>query len=183
MGHSSLRVAVGGIIHYPSLVFGGMLRGSNGTHDIGGVSSFNGTSLGVDTALTQGKALTLNNVSNSGNFTSNDSLTWDGGVNTAAGTFTVNAKANVTAFENNGVIAIRQGGVLKNSGSDLVSGGGGRIVIDRLGQLELASSDLHLNGSLLINNGSIKGTVIVHFNGMAAGSESFGKVNLFDNGR
>ena len=183
LGRSALRVAGGGTIRYPPAVVGGILRGNGGTHDLSAATSFNGTSFGVDTVLTQDEPLTLTNVSNSGRFTSNDALTWDGGVNTSAGTFTVNGKANVTALENNGVIAIRRGGQLVNSNSDLVSGGGGRIIIDPQGRLELVASEMHLSGSLLVNNGDVKGTVNVHFNGLAAGSGSFGKVNLFDNGR
>jgi autotransporter-associated beta strand protein/T5SS/PEP-CTERM-associated repeat protein len=183
LGRSSLRVAGGGTIHYPPLVIGGVLRGGNGTHDITAVASFNGTAFGVDTAPTQDKPLVLNNVSNSGHFTSNDSLTWDGGVNTSAGTLTVNGKASVTSFENDGVITVRRGGSLVNSNSDLVSGGGSRITIESQGRLELTSSELQLNGGLLLNNGVVKGTTNVHFNGMATGSGEFGKVILFENGR
>ncbi|MDB5319304.1 MAG: Extracellular serine protease precursor [Phycisphaerales bacterium] len=184
LGHSSLRVSGGGTIIYPPTVIGGFIRGSDGQHNLKAVTSFNGTTFAVDSALSQDNPLTLNNVTNSGNFTNNDSLTWDGGVNTSAGTFTVNAKGTlVTAFENNGVIAIQRGGSLTNSNTTLVSGGGSRIDIDSQGQLNLVSSELNLNGSLLINNGAVKGTVNVHFNGLATGSGDFGKINLFENGR
>src|SRR5205085_6495696 len=138
----------------PPTVIGGFIRGSDGKHNIKNVASFNGTTFAVDSALTVDNPLALNNVANSGNLTSNASLTWDGGVNTSAGTLTINNDIRVSSFENNGVINIPRKALLTNSSTNLVSGGGGRINID--GEMDLVSSELHLNGSLLVNNGLIK---------------------------
>jgi autotransporter-associated beta strand protein len=183
LGHSALRVAGGGTIQYPPVVFGGFIRGAQGTHDLKAVTSFNGTTFAGDSALTHDKPLTLYNVTNNGDFTSNESLTWDGGANSTSGIFNINSKTNVTSFLNDGVINVGRGGQLVNSNTRFVSGGGSRIVIDREGRLELPSSELHLRGGLLVNKGVIKGIVNVHFNGLAAGSGEFGEVRLFDNGR
>src|SRR5207253_1789077 len=113
----------------------------------------------------------------------NDSLNWDGGLNSSAGTFIINAKTSLSSFENDGVINIQRGGVLTNSNTNLVSGGGGRITIDANGQLNLNASELHLNGSLLVNNGLIKGTTNVNFGALAKGSGTYGAVNVTDGGR
>src|SRR5882672_3646887 len=53
LGLSSLRVAGGGTINYPPTVIGGFIRGSDGNHNLKGVTSFNGTTFAVDSALTQ----------------------------------------------------------------------------------------------------------------------------------
>ncbi len=183
LGNSSVRVAAGGTINYPPTVIGGFIRGSDGRHNIKSVTSFNGTTFAVDSALTVDNPLALNNVINSGNLTSNDSLTWDGGVNSSAGTFTINAKTSVSSFENNGIINIERGGALTNSNTNLVSGGGGRIIINPNGQLSLDASELHLNGSLLVNNGIIRGTTNVNFGALAKGAGEYGEVNVTDGGR
>jgi autotransporter-associated beta strand protein len=182
LGNSSLRVNGGGTIHYPPTVIGGFIRG-NGNHDIKNVTSFNGTTFGVDSAITQDNQLALNNVVNSGNFTNNDLLTWDGGVNSSAGTFTINSEARVSSFENNGVIAIHRRGLLTNSNTNLVSGGGSRIIIEEQGSLDLGKSELHLNGSLLVNNGLIRGRTNVNFGALAKGAGEYGEVNVTDGGR
>jgi fibronectin-binding autotransporter adhesin len=183
LGLSSLRVSGGGTIQYPPTVIGGFIRGSDGKHDLKAVTSFNGTTFAVDSALTLDNPLTLNNVSNSGNLTNNDSLTWDGGVNTSAGTFTINNQATVTSFENNGVIAIQRRALLTNSNTNLVSGGGSRITIDGQGEMDLVSSELHLNGSLLVNNGLICGRTNVNFGALAKGAGEYGEVNVTDGGK
>ncbi len=183
LGHSSLRVAGGGTIEYPPTVIGGFLRGSDGSHQIRFVNSFNGTTFAVDSALTQDDPLALNNVTNSGNFTNNDTLTWNGGVNTSAGRFTVNSTAMVSSFENNGLLTIARRSILGNSDTHLVSGGGSRIIIEEQGELELTKSELHLNGSLLVNNGLIRGTTNVNFGALAKGGGEYGEVNVTDGGR
>jgi fibronectin-binding autotransporter adhesin len=184
LGHSSLRVAGGGTINYPPTVIGGFIRGSDGNHNIKNVTSFNGTTFAVDSALTFDNPLTLNNVTNSGNLTNNASLTWDGGLNTSAGRFTINSEASVTSFENNGVINIQRHGALLNSTTNLVSGGGSRITIDGQGELRLNDkSELHLNGSLLVNNGLIRGRTNVNFGAVAKGAGEYGEVNVTDGGR
>jgi autotransporter-associated beta strand protein len=183
LGHSSLRVAGGGTINYAPTVIGGFIRGSDGNHNIKSVTSFNGTTFAVDSALTFDNPLTLNNVTNSGNLTSNASLIWDGGVNSSAGTFTINNATTVSSFENDGVMHIQRGAALTNSNTNLISGGGSRITIDRDGSLELNKSELHLNGSLLVNNGLIRGRTNVNFGALAKGAGEYGEVNVTDGGR
>src|SRR6185436_2949801 len=176
--------AGGGTIEYPAVVVGGFIRGSDGNHDLKQVLSFNGTTFAVDSALNQEKALVLNDVANSGSFTNDYSLTWNGGVNTSAGIFTINSEAMVSSFENNGVIAIQRHGTLINSNTNLVSGGGGRITIENQGAIELNDkTQLHLNGSLLVNNGLIRGTTNVNFGALAKGAGEYGEVNVTDGGR
>jgi fibronectin-binding autotransporter adhesin len=186
LGFSSLRVAGGGTIHYPPTVIGGFIRGSDGNHDLKDVVSFNGTTFAVDSVLAPSNPLTLNNVTNSGKLTSNSSLGWNGGVNSSAGTFTINseASASVSSFENNGVIAIQRRAVLTNSDTNLVSGGGSRITIDSQGELVLNNkSELHLNGALLVNNGLIRGRTNVNFGSLAKGAGEYGEVNVTDGGK
>ena len=181
-GHSSLRVSGGGTMRYPATVVGGFVRGSDGLHDIKEVASFNGTTFAVDSAITVDNALALNNVTNSGELTANKPLTWNGGVNASAGRFTLNSEATVSSFENDGLIAIQRRGLLLNSITDLVSGGGSRITIDEGGSLQLNKSELHLNGSLLVNNGLILGTTNVNFGSLLTGTGEFGEVRLSPGG-
>jgi fibronectin-binding autotransporter adhesin len=183
LGHSSLRVSAGGTIEYPPTVIGGFIRGSDGLHDLKVVTSFNGTTFAVDSALLPKDSLTLNNVINSGNLTIEAPIAWNGGVNTSAGRFTINTEASVSSFENNGVIAISRRSTLINSNTDLVSGGGSRITIEEQGRLELNKSELHLNGSLLVNNGLIKGMTNVNFGALAKGAGEYGEVNVTDGGK
>jgi autotransporter-associated beta strand protein len=182
-GHSSFRVSGGGTIHYPTNVMGGFLRGSDGTHDIREVASFNGTTFGADTALTPPNPIQLNNVTNSGALTSSGTIRWDGGGNASAGRFTVDGETLVSSFENNGVMTIRRHGFLINSDTNLVSGGGSEITIEGQGQIFLqGGTTLDLRGSLLVNNGTVGGTTNVYFGALAAGVGSFDKVIVHPGG-
>ncbi len=179
---SSLHANPGSVIHYNSpILVGGYLYGG-GTHDIAGVTSFNGTTFGVGVNLNL-LGTTLNSVTNSGALTVNG-VNWNGGYNTAAGSIAVFSSLNVNGFENTGAITINGRSSLINSATNLVSGGGGRITINSQGAISLqGGTTLNLNGSLLINNGSITGTTNVNFGALAKGSGVYGPVNVNDGGR
>src|SRR5205814_5834200 len=103
--------------------------------------------------------------------------------NSSAGALIINNSANITGFENTGSITISNGGALINSGNNLTSGGGGKITINSGGQLNLGATSLDLNGSVLINNGTISGVTNVNFGALAKGSGVYGAVNVTDGGR
>ena len=163
-------------------VTGGFLRGP-GTHAITGTANFSGVTALAGSNVTQSAATTLNNFTNAGNLISSAPLVWDGGFNSSAGSFTINNNASVSGFENTGAITLNTGGNLTNSGNTLTSGGGGRITINSGGQLNLGATSLDLNGSLLINNGTISGTTNVNFGALAKGSGIYGAINVTDGGR
>jgi len=185
LGFSSLRANPGGTILFTTpTIFGGYFRGGGGNFAIQQVTSFNGTTFAPDMVLTQNNPLTLRNVTNSGVLTNNVPLVWDGGSNSAAGAFIVNSPdAAVSGFENTGVITVNNGGVLRNSATNLASGGGGRITINAGGRINLIASSLNLSGSLLINNGIISGTTNVNYGSLAKGAGVYGAVNVTDGGR
>lgn len=179
----SIQVNPGITLSYNgATVSGGYLRGP-GTHAISGAANFSGVIALPDSTIAQNAATTLNNFTNSGALANNAPLTWDGGYITSAGRFTVNSTANTSAFENNGAVTIANAATLSNSGTALVSGGGSVINVNSGGTLDVSANSLELFGSLLLNNGHVNGPVNVHFNALAAGTGSFGPVNLFDNGR
>jgi hypothetical protein len=96
---------------------------------------------------------------------------------------TVNNTANVRDWTNDGVVTVNSGGVLSNTGSDLVSGGGSRITVQSGGQLNVETGfSLDLQGSLLVNNGTINGATEVYYGATAKGGGVFGSVAVFDGG-
>jgi autotransporter-associated beta strand protein len=166
---------------------GGSLFGP-GNHVIGtggatftGTDLFNGVKLAINapltmTAITSGAAIQVAN---------NQTLTWNGGRMSAGGSLTLGqgAVASVRSFESSGRIVIQNGGELDNSGTNLVSGGGGVIEVRAGGILSSPATTIELNGSLLVNNGTVDGTTNVNFGSLAKGAGSFGPVNVSDGGR
>jgi len=104
------------------------------------------------------------------------------------GGITVNGTLNVQSWGNQGVVTVNAGGVLSNSVSNLVSGGGSRIYVGSVstpgGQLNLqGGTSLDLQGSLLVNNGTITGPTNVYYGSLAKGAGTFGAVNVYDGGK
>ncbi len=180
----SIQVNAGTTLTYTgATVSGGFWRGP-GTHAITGVdpSTVSGVTALVGSNILQNGAATLNNFSNAGTFQSNAPLTWDGGFNLGGGAMTVTSTLNTTAFQNDGLITLRSGGTLSNSGNDLASTGGSRITVSSGSTLQLNGTNLNLHGALLVNQGTISGTTNAHFGSLAKGTGSFGTVNVFDGG-
>ena len=181
---TSLRANAGGTIVYDvSRVVGGFLRGT-GTHNISSVRTFEGTTFGADVLLSQNAPLTLNNVNSSGRLNNNALLLWDGGINTSAGSIIVNSVMTLLSFENEGTITINAGGTLNNSVTNLVNGGGAKMIVNHDGHVVLAGgTSLDLNGSLLVNNGVITGPTNVNYGSLAKGAGIYGAINITDGGR
>jgi hypothetical protein len=178
----SLQVATGVTLTYTNAtVNGGFLRGP-GTHAIGANSLFSGVTALNGTNISQSQPTTLVNFTNAGSLTSSASLTWDGGFNTSAGIITVNNAFNIQGFENDGIITVNSGGAITNTTSPLVSGGGARITINPGGAIN-AGPSFELNGSLLVNNGTITGTTNVNYGSLAKGSGVYGPINVTDGGK
>jgi len=179
----SIEAASGVVVNYTNAtVNGGFLRGP-GTHAIGAGSIFSGVTALNGSFITQNAAATLTNFINSGSIVNGAPLNWDGGYNTAAGSIAVNSNLATNAFENTGNITINSGGVLNNTTSPLVSGGGSRITINSGGNLNVVTTALELNGALLVNNGAITGPTNVNFGSLAKGSGVYGAVNVTDGGK
>jgi autotransporter-associated beta strand protein len=170
-------------------VSGGFLRGP-GTHELTGSTNFNAVTALPGTNIVQDGPVFLNNFTNSGTFTNNADLAWDGGYNTASGHVIVNGTLTTAGFENNGTITINgdnpaatAAGMLANSENDLASGGGSRLTIQSGGLLQLNGTSLNLHGALAVNNGTIAGgTTNVYFGALAAGTGSFGTVVIHPGG-
>jgi hypothetical protein len=94
----------------------------------------------------------------------------------------VNNTFNTQGFENDGVINVFSGGAITNTTSPLVSGGGARITVNPGATLN-AGPSFELNGSLLVNNGTVTGTTNVNYGALAKGSGVYGTVNVNDGGR
>ncbi len=183
-GVGSLTAGTGGTITYNNgvAVQGGSLFGP-GTQSIGaGGASFTGTTSYAP--LTQTGPAVLRSFTNAGAFTNNGLLTWNGGRNDDAGVMTINAVANLSNVSSRGVLTVNSGGVINNTVSSLVFGGGSRTTINSGGVLNaLGGTTVELNGGLLTNNGTITGTLNVNYGGTARGAGIFGTVNVGDGGK
>ena len=186
LGAGSIRANAGGAIEYGNVtVNGGFLRGpgihtvlSGATVNLNGVTSFNSTT------LVQNGLANLTNVSNGGQITNGAVLNWDGGANSSSGRLTVNHTANLRDWTNDGVVTINSGGIVNDTGSDLVSGGGSRFTVLVGGQVNVQTGyALSLQGSLLVNNGTINGTTTINYGATAKGAGVFGPVAVLDGGR
>jgi autotransporter-associated beta strand protein len=178
----SLQVSAGVTLGYShATVNGGFLRGP-GTHTIGNNSIFSGVTALNGANIDQSRPTTLVNFTNAGTLNSSADITWDGGFNTSAGIINVSSTFNTQGFENDGTIAVADGATITNTSSSLVSGGGGRISIEKGGTIN-AGPSFELNGSLLVNNGRVTGTTNVNFGALAKGSGVYDAVNVTDGGK
>ncbi len=194
LGARSLGAAVvlanaGSTVQYTSTTVAGGLLVGTGQHDISAVRRLVGTSVSNGVVLAPATGTSFVGVSNAGQITNanNRTLSWNGGANTS-GTLTVLGNTALSGFSSGGVIDVRAGGLLRNLGTDLVLTGGSRTQIGKAetqgGTLRLeGDTRLQLNGGLLVNNGTIEGTVQVNHGGQAKGAGQYGAVIVGDGGR
>ncbi len=184
-------MAGGSVVYQDATVNGGFLRGP-GVHTFvaGFNNSMNGMTIDNGAVLQQSGSASFTDVSNAGqiNDNSNAVLTWQGASNATSGQINVSGSAslNVSEWYNDGVITINNGGLLNNSVSRLVSGGGSRITVNSGGTLNADSNaegvTLDLDGALLVNNGTVTGTTNVYYGATAQGSGTFGLINVYEGG-
>src|SRR5207249_8796610 len=112
---------------------------------------------------------------------------WSNGTNTSAGRLTVNGTANVSDFVSDGTLTINPGGVINDSVSPIVLGGGSTTSVGSSGSpggtIALGGQTLELHGGLLANYGTISGgTINIYYGGLAAGTGTFPTVVLHPGG-
>jgi autotransporter-associated beta strand protein len=129
---------------------------------------------------------TLTDFTNRGQFVSNSPMTWDGGINDGGAALVVNNTTDVSDWINAGTITVNDGGVLNNHVTDLTSYGGARITVHVGGQLNADAEEegtaLNLQGSLLVNDGTVAGATNVYYGATVKGTGSFGPIHVFDGG-
>ncbi len=168
-------------------VGGGFLRGG-GTFVLTGGATFVGVATSTSTTLNQTGPAAVANFTNGGAFTvgAGQTLAWNGGTNTSSGRIVVNGTANVSDFVSDGQVNVPAGGVLNNSGSPLVLGGGSRTFVGTAaapgGTINLGAQTLELNGGLLVNNGAVNGTTNVNFGSLATGAGFYQNVFVHNGG-
>ena len=186
LGLESIRAEAGGGAEYDgATVRSGFLRGP-GTHTIisnaiqttfHAVTTFNSTN------VIQDGSASLVNFTNGGTFTNNAPLLFNGGVNSTTGVINVNSTLDTYDVGNNGVVTVNSGGVINNQLGNLVSGGGSRTTISSGGEINLlGGTTLELNGALLVNDGTLTGTVNVNYGALAKGTGSYDIVNVNEGG-
>jgi hypothetical protein len=97
----------------------------------------------------------------------------------------INVNSTLATYDvaNSGVVTVNSGGSINNAISNLVSGGGSRTTINSGGQINLVGgTTLELNGALLVNNGTVTGTVNVNYGSLAKGTGSYDVVNVNEGG-
>jgi hypothetical protein len=187
-GEKAIRANAGGVVEFTnSSVNGGFLRGP-GTHLLkeGPANSFRGVTTYNSTNIVQNGTATFTNFTNGGSLVNNanSTLELDGAVNASSGVITVNHSLLTRDFTNNGVLNVR-GGATHDNVTTMVAGGGSRTTIDAGGMVFVSDdASLELNGGLLVNRGTINGTVNVNFGSLATGDGVFsGAVNVNQGGR
>lgn len=186
LGLESIQAAAGGAVEYDSAtVRSGFLRGP-GTHTIipnANQTTFNGVTTFNSTNIVQDGTASLVNVTNGGTFTNNAPLFFNGGVNSATGVVNVNSTLATYDVGNSGAITVNSGGAINNQIGNLVNGGGSRTTINSGGEINLlGGTTMELNGALLVNNGTVTGTVNVNYGSLAKGTGSYGVVNVNEGG-
>jgi T5SS/PEP-CTERM-associated repeat protein len=188
LGSRIITAAANGAIEYEGAyisAIGGVLRGP-GTHTVlpsaiptvfNGVTTFNSTS------IVQNGAAFLYYFTNGGTITNNAPLVFNGGMNAVTGVINVNSTLDVYDIGNSGVVTVGSGGTINNQVGNFISGGGSRTTINSGGSINLlGGTTLELNGALLVNNGSITGTVNVNYGSLAKGVGSYDVVNVNEGG-
>ena len=189
LGTAAVQAKAGSIVQYTNTTLTGGLLMGQGQHDISAVRRLVGTTVSNGAVLAPASGTSFIGVSSAGQITNVNgrTLSWSGGANTS-GTLTVLGSTDVSGFSSGGVIDVRVGGLLSNSGSDLVLSGGSRTNLGKAethgGTIRLdGGTRLQLNGGLLVNNGTIDGTVLVNYGGLANGAGQYGTVVVGDGGR
>jgi len=185
-GSLVLQANAGGTIEYNNTTIGGGFLSGLGMHVIvpGGITTMSKVTTFNSTTLMQNGNANFNYFTNGGMLTNNALLSWNAGSNSSSGLMTVNAAVNVLDFTNNGVMTINSGGTINNTTSSLVFGGGSRTTVNSGGEIRLLDANtLELVGALLMNGGSISGTVDVNYGSTAQGSGNYGTVNVTNGGK
>jgi T5SS/PEP-CTERM-associated repeat protein len=186
LGIETIQAAASGAVEYDSAsVRGGYLRGP-GTHTIlpsASPTSFNAVTTFNSTNIVQNGSATLVNFNNGGTLTNNAPLTFNGGVNSSTGVIVVNSTLAALDVGNNGIINVNNGGTINNAIANLINGGGSRTTINSGGAINLlAGTTMELNGALLVNNGTVTGTMNVNYGSLAKGTGTYGVVNVNEGG-
>ncbi len=142
---------------------------------------------------------TLVNFTNGGTFSLDAGLatptTMSGFTNQGSGSVAVGAGSQINAsdFQSYGLLTLNAGPsaasptrLTNTGGSPLYFNGGSRTFIGSAAspnpQTAIVTSDLELNGALLVNNGTIDGTTNVNYGSLAKGAGMYGVVNVSQGG-
>lgn len=179
--NASIETAAGKTLTIQGIVNGATLRGPGRFHLAGGATMANATSL-AGTTITQDGPVQVSNLTNMGTITNQSgTLAWDGGVN--HGRLDVDSAAITSYLLNAGRIYVNDGATLTHGGSDMHSTGGSRINIASSASVTLDGVSLHLDGALLVNNGSVSGgTVYVNYGATVKGSGTFASIAVGEGG-
>ena len=188
LGAAAIRANAGAVIGFTnSTVIGGFLRGP-GTHLLneGPTNTFRGVTTFNSTNIVQNGTAVFTDFTNGGSLVNNanSTLELDGAVNASSGVLTVNHSILTRDFTNNGVFTVKAGAIHDNV-TTMVAGGGSRTTVDAGGVVFISDEmTLEVNGGLLVNRGTINGTVNVNFGSLATGDGVFsGAVNVNQGGR
>ncbi len=186
LGSASIQADANSTVEYSgSTVRGGYLRGP-GTHTISaaaGATTLNAVQTFNSTNIVQDGVASLLNFTNGGTITSNAALSFNAGSNAESGVINVNATLNLYDVRNSGMVTVNNGGAIDNQQGNLVNGGGSRTTIAAGGAVNLlGGTTMELNGSLLVNNGAVTGTVNVNYGSLAKGTGSYDVVNVNEGG-
>ncbi len=199
LNSGSIEAASGATVTFNgATVNGGFLRGTGifaltGNTVISGATAFNSAT------LNQAGPATLNNFTNGGTFSLDAGLatptTMSGFTNQGSGSVAVGAGSQINAsdFQSYGLLTLNAGPsaasptrLTNTGGSPLYFNGGSRTFIGSAAspnpQTAIVTSDLELNGALLVNNGTIDGTTNVNYGSLAKGAGMYGVVNVSQGG-
>ncbi len=190
MNFGSITSASGGTVQYSNATVsnaylsGSSLGASAGVQVLSAstTNSFNDVTVNNGAVVQQNGPATFTNVTNRGLISGSGGLTWAGGQNDGSGVLVLSGTNNVSNWANAGTITIPNGGLLDNRDSNLTSWGGGVIAVNSGGTLNADSAAqgawLILQGSLVVNNGTILGTTNVGYGATVSGSGTYGPLNV-----
>ena len=171
-----IQANTGGTAEYSnSTISNGYLLGA-GSHTIlnSGTTTFSSISTFNSTIINQNGPSVFSIFSNGGTLNSTAALTLREATITSSGIFNVSGTVSSLDFTSNGVINLLSGGLITNTGSNLYLGGGSRTYAAGGSNLSTgAGTTIQLNGALLVNNGTVSGTVDVNFGALASGTGNY----------
>ncbi|MCA9232550.1 MAG: hypothetical protein KDA57_18015 [Planctomycetales bacterium] len=184
LGGEEIRVS-GGAMEYENSEIGEALLRGPGLHYVvnNGSSSFTDIETLPSFVMIQDGPSSFELFVNRGYLQSNHVTNVDGFWNASSGSIEVNSDMNIQDFSSDGQIRINNGATLNNTVSNLTAGGGSRTTVDAGGVLNvLGATTLELNGALLVNNGTVTGTVNVNYGSLAKGTGTYDVVNVNEGG-